>query len=111
MDVYTYHDGQDPTYSIYGPDDTFEIKGAAGTSSNPLARYWHAFNLVRVGGKYKIEEVKEMVGATLTTRESGTIETRNTIATSVVLQPQRQRLKHKVKKKKAVNKYKKSVNS
>lgn len=44
VDVYTYHEGQDPAYSIYQPTQSFSIKNAV-PSVNSIARYWHVFNL------------------------------------------------------------------
>ncbi|MBT4221186.1 MAG: DUF4215 domain-containing protein, partial [Candidatus Magasanikbacteria bacterium] len=59
VEVYEYNERQNPRYSIYKPAHTFEIRGAAGTSSNEVARYWHAFNLVKKNGGYEVEVVKE----------------------------------------------------
>ncbi|MBU1895941.1 IPT/TIG domain-containing protein [Patescibacteria group bacterium] len=65
LEVYTYHPDQVPKYSIYKPDPdyVYEIKDAAGTSSNPLAKYWHVFNLEYLGirhGGYRIVPVKSI---------------------------------------------------
>ena len=45
VEVYGYHEGQNPDFLIYNPIAEFDIKGAAGTSSNDSAEYWHVFNL------------------------------------------------------------------
>ncbi|HRH23172.1 MAG TPA: BACON domain-containing carbohydrate-binding protein [Candidatus Magasanikbacteria bacterium] len=44
VDVYTYHAGQVPEHSIYQPTDSFSLSEAV-PSMNPVARYWHVFNL------------------------------------------------------------------
>jgi|GEM_PF-6942079 len=44
VDVYEYRLGQVPEHSIYKPTHSFVFKNAI-PSANPLARYWHAFNL------------------------------------------------------------------
>lgn len=46
VDVYSYHEGQVPLYSLYQPDYSFNIKDAADSSSNSLAPYWHVFNFL-----------------------------------------------------------------
>ncbi|PIZ95071.1 MAG: hypothetical protein COX81_01845, partial [Candidatus Magasanikbacteria bacterium CG_4_10_14_0_2_um_filter_37_12] len=72
VDIYTYHDGQIPARSIYLPSQTFKIKGAEKTSTNVGdqkgqngAQYWHAFNLVKQSGTYKIMPIY-LDGVTLT---------------------------------------------
>ncbi len=69
VEVYNYHDGQSSLYSVYkpmplppydnqNPKFAFTIKGAGGSSANPLAPYWHVFNFVYQGnGQYKIAPV------------------------------------------------------
>jgi cysteine-rich repeat protein len=44
VDVYEFHEGQVPEYSVYKPTHSFSIKNAV-PSSNSIARYWHVFNL------------------------------------------------------------------
>ena len=44
VDVYESHPGQVPEHSIYKPTQSFVFKNAI-PSANPLARYWHVFNL------------------------------------------------------------------
>ncbi len=58
VDIYENRPNQNPE-TIFGPSQTFEI--ALGThSSNPLARYWHAFNITRVGNSYTIDPVNSI---------------------------------------------------
>lgn len=45
--IYTYQDGQDPLYSIYKPTYKFKISSSTH-SGNPLAPYWHTFNIMKV---------------------------------------------------------------
>ncbi len=44
VDVYAYHVGQNPQHSIYRPVHSFSLSEAV-PSTNPVARYWHVFNL------------------------------------------------------------------
>lgn len=61
VEVYEFHSGQDPEYSIYLPTQTFNI-GEAEKSTNTGARYWHAFNLeyVPLYRKYMIKPVQKI---------------------------------------------------
>ncbi len=51
VDIYTYHQGQIPEYSIYKPTYSFSVKNSIpSTDLGPLgARYWHVFNLIPTG--------------------------------------------------------------
>ncbi len=48
VEVYTYHEGQLPLWSVYKPDpaNVFKISDAVGTTTNVSAEYWHVFNLI-----------------------------------------------------------------
>lgn len=60
VDIYTYHDGQVGTYSVYKPTHTFYLKDAAGTSSNQFASYWHVFNLEFKNGVYTMVPIESL---------------------------------------------------
>jgi len=47
VNIYTYHQNQDPLHSIYKPTYKFKISSSTH-SGNPLAPYWHAFNIMKV---------------------------------------------------------------
>lgn len=68
VEVYNYHDGQSSLYSVFKPNPNyaFTIKGASGSSANPLAQYWHVFNFVYQNGEYQIKPL---------TNGNGSIET------------------------------------
>jgi cysteine-rich repeat protein len=68
VELYEYHANQSPLRSVYTPR-VFTIRGAAGTSSNPNASYWHVFNIVRnpATGNYEVRA--------LGPSNNGTIET------------------------------------
>ncbi len=62
VDVYTYHAGQVPEHSIYKPV-SFSFDQAV-PSTNPVARYWHVFNLdVSGSGNSKKLSVLPITGA------------------------------------------------
>jgi hypothetical protein len=52
---------------MYRPDYTFSFKAGALTSSNPLAQYWHVFDLVNIGSTWKV--------STSTTGQDGVLRT------------------------------------
>lgn len=61
VEIYEYHEGQDPAGSVYLPTRVLRIKNAAGTSSNPTAKYWHVFNLERsAGGFYTVVPIESI---------------------------------------------------
>jgi cysteine-rich repeat protein len=62
VELYEYHDGQDPENFIFEPVYTFRIQDSAGTSSNPTAKYWHVFNLEKnlVTNEYEVVPVKSI---------------------------------------------------
>lgn len=59
VEIYDYHNGQSSLYSVFKPNAglTYTIKGAGGSSTNPLAQYWHVFNFVYQDGQYRITPV------------------------------------------------------
>ncbi len=63
VDVYTYQAGQVPEHSIYQPLESFSL-GEAVPSINPVARYWHVFNLGVTGtGSARKIAVQKITGA------------------------------------------------
>ncbi len=70
VDVYEYHAGQVPLYSVYKPTHTFSF-GDAIQSTNPLARYWHVFNLTISGSN----ALKKFTVQTVAGANSGAIVT------------------------------------
>ena len=63
VQIYTYHDGQKPLYSIYGPTFTYTIK-KADVGTNPVSRYWHVFNLIKnTAGKYEVKPIQKLDAA------------------------------------------------
>jgi cysteine-rich repeat protein len=54
VEVYTYHEGQIPEYSVYKPTYVFNMNLADVSGNNALAKYWHVFNIVKIGQNYHI---------------------------------------------------------
>ena len=80
VEVYQYHEGQVPSYSVYKPTHVFEMNRAEGSGNAGLARYWHVFNIVRVNGTYEIRTASQNPAAVGRgndgiARENGSIET------------------------------------
>lgn len=80
VDVYTARDGQTPT-SIYKPSYTFDISQSV-LSSNPLAPYWHVFNLVKMEDNTRRIELLDAVDP----RDRTTLRLNNIPSQSVVEQ-------------------------
>ena len=77
VEVYTYHDGQVPSYSVYKPTYVFQLNRATQSENADLAKYWHVFNIVNVNGTYQIQSATrdpQSVG-TGVVRDHGSIET------------------------------------
>jgi hypothetical protein len=59
VDVYEFHEGQVPEYSMYLPTATYTMRMASkssNTGTDALVKYWHVFNLQKVGDEYKIKK-------------------------------------------------------
>ena len=75
VDVYSYHEGQVPLYSLYMPTSIFKLAPARHTSTNKLAKYWHVLNLVKnAEGRYEIQPIREPTNPDIV-YENGTLET------------------------------------
>ncbi|MFH1286940.1 MAG: hypothetical protein ABII02_04295, partial [Candidatus Magasanikbacteria bacterium] len=60
VDVYEYEGGSTAGF-VYSPAYTFKIQDAAGTSSNPSAKYWQPFNLERQSnGTYEVVPINSI---------------------------------------------------
>ncbi len=62
VEVYDYRDGQIPESSIYQPrpNNVFKLGSARVSSNEGVAKYWHAFNLVKDrAGNYQITSLSE----------------------------------------------------
>ncbi|MFA6427633.1 MAG: LamG-like jellyroll fold domain-containing protein [Candidatus Magasanikbacteria bacterium] len=55
VEIYEYHEGQNPAYSIYAPTRTFYLNRTGSSSTNQSARYWHVFTLRKQGTQYVVE--------------------------------------------------------
>ena len=79
VQVYGYHPGQKPQYSIYAPLQTFKLSDAFNDNKNvnPAAQYWHVFNLVKQGNTYILKTVNntDPAGQKVGTYQNGSIET------------------------------------
>ncbi len=63
VEVYEYHEGQNPQDSIYLPTEVYSISTAGTKQSNPnkSAKYWHVFNIMNDGsGNYSVQGVEEI---------------------------------------------------
>lgn len=63
VEVYDYHNDQDPHYSLYLPTRTFTLRSATLSNNGGIAKYWHAFNLVKNANtnRYEIQPVYDLV--------------------------------------------------
>ncbi|MEK7644398.1 MAG: hypothetical protein AAB390_03800, partial [Patescibacteria group bacterium] len=58
VEVYEFHSGQLPLYSVYAPVATFKIKDIVDDNFNDLAKYWHVFNFRKnAAGDYEIKKI------------------------------------------------------
>ena len=59
VELYEYHEGQVPEYSLYKPTHVYRLAKSRG-SQNPLARYWHVFNIrINADETYSVEDVED----------------------------------------------------
>ncbi|PIR03892.1 MAG: hypothetical protein COV59_01755, partial [Candidatus Magasanikbacteria bacterium CG11_big_fil_rev_8_21_14_0_20_39_34] len=59
VELYEYHEGQVPSYSLYMPTRVYKLAQSRG-SNNPRARYWHVFNIrVNADQTYTVEDVED----------------------------------------------------
>ena len=69
VEVYEYHEGQLPQYSLYLPNSEhiYSLQSATQSSNAGIAKYWHVFNLEKNNRTHQYE-LKQIVEAGLATQ-------------------------------------------